>query len=250
MHDRTEWEMDRLTELVGRRVTADLDAPAWREGRFADWMARASRERAPNADRWDAARVAECARSARMRALIERLGVRRVHGAPEERPALASAPAHHAVDEAALAGCGAYLDLAAAAGAGRELWDSECESWVELPDDVPRGRYVALRVAGDSMAPLMHAGDVVLVRLGTRVVSDSVIVARRPDDGYVVKRVGKIRRGTIELLSLHPDYPPIDVPRDEQLIVGTVLLRWCAHEPAHAGDQRALEPPVAEDTAG
>ena len=250
MDDRTEWEMDQLTALVGRPAAADLGTPAWRESRFADWMARVARESAEPEDRWDASRIAECAHDARMRALLERLGVRRVRGVPEERPAEAIAPALHAVDEAAARGCGAYLDLAAAAGAGRELWDSECESWVEIPSDVPRGRYVALRVAGESMAPLMHGGDVVLVRLGTRVISDSVVVARRPDDGYVVKRVGKIRRRTIELLSLHPDFPPISVPRDEQLIVGTVLLRWCAHDGARGIAHRADGVPGTEDTTG
>jgi phage repressor protein C with HTH and peptisase S24 domain len=88
---------------------------------------------------------------------------------------------------------------------------------------------VALAISGESMEPLMHPGDIVLVKLGPTVAGDAVIVARRPDEGYVVKRVGKIRRTKVELLSLNPDFPPLLIPRREHLIVGTVLLRWCAH---------------------
>jgi SOS-response transcriptional repressor LexA len=155
--------------------------------------------------------------------------VRRLDHAPEERPAPVLGPLTDVIDRAAASGCTPYLDLAAAAGAGRELWDAECESWIELPPDVPRGRYVALAISGESMDPLMHPGDIVLVKLGPTVVGGTVIVARRPDEGYVVKRVGKIRRTGVELLSLNPDFPPLLIPRREHLIVGTVLLRWCAH---------------------
>jgi phage repressor protein C with HTH and peptisase S24 domain len=152
-----------------------------------------------------------------------------VDHAPEERPAPVLGLLTEVIDRAAASGCTPYLDLAAAAGAGRELWDAECESWIELPSDVPRGRYVALTIVGESMAPLMHPGDVVLVKLGPSIASDTVIVARRPDEGYVVKRVGKIRRTSVELLSLNPDFPALRIPRREHSIVGTVLLRWCTH---------------------
>jgi phage repressor protein C with HTH and peptisase S24 domain len=88
---------------------------------------------------------------------------------------------------------------------------------------------VALAISGESMEPLMHPGDVVLVKLGPGIASDTVVVARRPNEGYVVKRVGKIRRTSVELRSLNPDFPPLLIPRRDHLIVGTVLLRWCAH---------------------
>src|SRR5262249_34841855 len=120
-------------------------------------------------------------------------------------------------------------DLAVAAGAGRELWDEPCERWIALPEQAPPGQFVALAVAGDSMDPLLHAGDVILVRRGPELVRDTVVVARHPDDGYVVKRVGKLRRETVELLSLNEAYPPILIPRDESLVLGTVVLRWCSH---------------------
>jgi phage repressor protein C with HTH and peptisase S24 domain len=121
------------------------------------------------------------------------------------------------------------IELGIAAGVGRELWDEPAEAWVELPDDSPSGEYVALRIVGDSMAPLMHTGDTVLVRRGADVRRDTVIVARHPDDGYVCKRVSRILRDTIELSSLERGRSRIVIPRDPSYIVGTVLLVWCHH---------------------
>ena len=65
-----------------------------------------------------------------------------------------------------------------------------------------------------------HAGE---------LVPDSVVVARVPDGGYVVKRVGGIVGSRVELASLNAEYPPIVIPRDPSLVLGTVLLRWCTH---------------------
>ena len=121
------------------------------------------------------------------------------------------------------------VELGIAAGVGRELWDEPAEAWVELPNDTPAGEYVALRIVGDSMAPLMHTGDTVLVRRGADVKRDTVIVARHPDDGYVCKRVSRVRRTSIELASLAPGRPPIAIQRDARLVVGTVMLVWCTH---------------------
>lgn len=122
------------------------------------------------------------------------------------------------------------FDLGIAAGAGRVLWDEPCDSWVSIPAGLPRGRYVALTVKGDSMLPLLHSGDVVLVKLGPEAARDTVVVARRPDDGYVVKRVGRVTPGELELVSLNPDFPaPIVVDRAVGTVTGTVVLRWCGH---------------------
>lgn len=79
------------------------------------------------------------------------------------------------------------------------------------------------------MAPLLHTGDTVLVRLGKEVVRDTIILAQVPDAGYVVKRVGSVTRSRLELLSLDPAYPPIVVMREPGTVVGTVVLRWCPH---------------------
>lgn len=123
----------------------------------------------------------------------------------------------------------ALRDLAVAAGGGRELTDTDCDAVVPLPPDVPRGQYLALRVAGDSMEPLMHAGDTVLVKLHAAASEGDVVVARDPEHGYVVKTLGPTTRRGIELRSLNPAYPPMTVPRTRESVLGVVILRWCAH---------------------
>lgn len=124
--------------------------------------------------------------------------------------------------------------LSIAAGAGRELWDAECDSTIELPPDLARGRYVALAVTGDSMEPLMHSGDTVLVRVEERVRSGTVVVARDPDHGYVVKEVGRLTAAGIELRSLNRAYRPFVVPHAPGAVLGAVVLRWCPHPELHA----------------
>ena len=89
-----------------------------------------------------------------------------------------------------------------------------------------------LRVAargGGEHGPLLHTGDSVLVQVGNAVARDTVVLARVPDAGYVVKRVARVTRAELELQSLNDAFPPIVVPRDERTVVGTVVLRWCPH---------------------
>lgn len=116
--------------------------------------------------------------------------------------------------------------LAIAAGAGLELWDVECSRTVDVPEDIPRGRHLALRVSGDSMEPLIHSGDLVLVRIDDRAMPGTVVVARDPEHGYVVKEVGRLTSKEIELLSLNAAYPPLRVPLGAGAVLGTVVLRW------------------------
>jgi phage repressor protein C with HTH and peptisase S24 domain len=100
-----------------------------------------------------------------------------------------------------------------------------------LPDGVPRMRALALRISGESMVPLLHHGDTVLVELGTPVTKGCVVVARHPDDGYVCKRVHRVGRREVELASLNPAFGAVTIPRDERLVVGTVRAAWTAREP-------------------
>jgi SOS-response transcriptional repressor LexA len=80
------------------------------------------------------------------------------------------------------------------------------------------------------MAPAIHSGDMILVRLGGELVRGAIVVARADDDGYVVKRVGRsIGLHDIEMESLNPDYDPIRMPYDPSRVLGTVVMRWCDH---------------------
>ena len=141
---------------------------------------------------------------------------------------LSVAPRHEG-KRVARRGAVPVIELGIAAGVGRELWDERVEAWVELPAELPGGEYLALKIVGESMTPLMHTGDTVLIRVGGEVQRDTVVVARHPDDGYVCKRVNRLHGDAIELSSLEPGRPLITIPRDARLILGTVLLVWCQH---------------------
>jgi SOS-response transcriptional repressor LexA len=60
----------------------------------------------------------------------------------------------------------------------------------------------------------------------------TVVVARLPDHGYVVKEVCEISHEFLELRSLNPAYGPLRISRvdAEGAVLGTVLMRWCSHE--------------------
>jgi hypothetical protein len=193
------------------------------------WVAReheVSRDDSERMSMVDSERVAaEMGR--RIRA--ERAPLRRVERTAEMMIAPIAGTISQVLGEAIGRGSAPYLDLAVAAGAGRELWDEECEHWVHLPSGLAPGRYVALGVSGDSMTPLFHSHDVALVRLGDEVQVGHIVVARLPDDGFVVKQVGKLTRSAMVLESLNPDFAPIRVQRSPQHVLGTVVLRWCGH---------------------
>lgn len=205
-------------EAIGRALLADPMHAAWSDARFVDWLAAEAREGARRS--W---RLSASERRARGEAMMARAQARRLRVAQAGEAPIAD---RAALDDSRRA---AVVELGIAAGVGRELWDEPAEAWVEVPNDAPAGEYLALRIVGDSMAPLMHTGDTVLVRRGGDVQRDTVVVARHPDDGYVCKRVRRIRREAIELASLAPGRPAIVIPRDPRLIVGTVMLVWCSH---------------------
>jgi hypothetical protein len=228
---------DRLVTLAGRAAADALDeaeAPPRAHASFLDWLARELRARQDPAERWSPERLAGLAVEAQARLAARRVQVRRIDHAPRTRPAAVTGSIARVLVRAAAECCAPRLDLSIAAGAGRDLWDEPCEQWLELPPDLDvegqgaRG-FVALTVSGESMLPLLHPGDVVLVRLGPELVRDAVVVARRPDEGYVVKRVDDVGAGLVRLASLNPAFPPVTIPHDERLIVGTVVLRWCGH---------------------
>lgn len=231
MSDRHEWERDAAVWLTGRRIEAGLPP----SGSFTDprlilamsafraWQDAAEREA-------DAARFAEQVRE-RVAALGR--GVRRVDRAPEPAHPAVAGPLAPMILAAREAHAAPLVELGVAAGTGRELLDEPCDAWVTLPADLPPSRYVALRVVGDSMIPLLHSGDVVLVDLDLAVQPGAVAVARHPEHGYVVKRVARSGGGPgIALVSLNAAYPPLAFTPGTVALLGPVVLRWCAHSPA------------------
>ena len=224
--DAREHETDTLVALAAALAERSLESDP--DPRFLEWQAAELRaRRRPTAAAEHRAELR--ARRLASGALGARFGVRCLAAIPAARPAFVAGTLSRVIAPAADAGFAPRLELGIAAGAGRVLWDEPCDSWIAIPDDLPRGRYVALTVKGDSMLPLLHSDDVVLVRIGPEVARDAIVVARRADDGYVVKRVGRVGAASIELLSLNPEFEPTLIERGEGTVAGTVVLRWCGH---------------------
>lgn len=224
---------DLLVDLAAQAELLRPDSRFYTDPRLVAWIDRElnSPERAHEG--WSAERVRASAARIRSKVDAMRLRILPVEGAPPLEPAATAGTIPQVLGDASAAAAAPHLDLAAAAGVGRDLWDEPCDEWVRLPDDVPNGRYIALRVAGDSMSPVLHTGDTILVQLGPKVARGSVVLARLADGGYVVKRVARATRSLLQLASLNPSFPPVTVQRDEHTVVGTVVLRWCPHGPGN-----------------
>ena len=239
---------DALVRLVaatsGAAAAGERDAASpWDDPRFVAWWCSRARVRAAR----DAAQLSDeeylaAGVAFQARVMARQLAIQwHADGPALEEPAVAGPPAA-VLDLAAARGSAALVDLAVAAGVGRELWDEPAEAWLALAPSLgvepPPGRYLALRVSGDSMEPVMHTGDTVLVALGRPLRAGTVVVARRPDDGYVCKRVGRLRARVAELESLAPGRETIRIPRDERLVVGQVVAVWCHHAGGAGGAGR------------
>jgi SOS-response transcriptional repressor LexA len=234
--DRAEGDADdTLAEAVGRLLGGDAMSALWADRRFVEWLAVEAREQDRPGRRRTDRELARQGRAILTRLCARQLGVSRAIASPRLRPPSVSGAPGDVLALASRERAALVIELGVAAGAGRELWDEPAERWLDLPAAAPTGQYLAVKVAGDSMAPLMHTGDMVLVRLGAEVERNTVIVARHPDDGYVCKRVGAVRDGTIELTSLEPGRPAIAIPHDPRLVVGTVLMVWCEHGGSTSG---------------
>ena len=216
---------ERLAELIGQELTTDPAHPLWRDERFLAWLAVEAREEYERTHRLSDEEFRQRGEEFMARAQARKLGIIRERALATVRRNDTDRVRPRAVREGPVP----IVELGIAAGVGRELWDEPVSSWVEMPPNMPVGEYVALRIIGESMAPLMHTGDTVLVRVGSEARRDTVIVARHPDDGYVCKRVSRIRRDAIELSSLERGRPRIVIPREPSYVVGTVILVWCHH---------------------
>ena len=73
---------------------------------------------------------------------------------------------------------------------------------------------------------MLSPRDVILVRLDAVPVVDDLVVARLPDDGFVVKRVASLSGGSLELASFNPEYEPIVVGLHQASVLGTVIARF------------------------
>lgn len=236
-----EWERDAIAWLAGQCAAPVLpgdvaDASLSRAQEcFWEWLGRDAVSRMSPAER-DQTAAAANRLAAQLRLRLEPHQVRRVDHGPVEMRAPIQGATGLVLARARRMGAAPLVDLAVAAGAGRTLWDEPSESWVVVPSDqqLPDRRYVALRIVGDSMIPLLHSGDTILVDLDGEVRPGAILVARGADDGgatdgYVVKRVDAVTATTLQLSSLNPTFPGLAIPSDRRHVLGPVVLRWCAH---------------------
>lgn len=82
----------------------------------------------------------------------------------------------------------------------------------------------AIAVEGDSMEPLLRAGDEVLVDRRAQPFRDGIHVVRMGET-LLVKRVAALGSGRFALLSQNLAYPPQEVSADEIEIVGRVVWK-------------------------
>jgi phage repressor protein C with HTH and peptisase S24 domain len=219
--------LEELMSAVGREAELADRALAYQDEQFLYWLANDLRTGLDHEQRSDDDRAAaEFAQRALTRMKVRIAEKRLPRRQLRERPASINATLAHSVPAASRERCATILDLAVAAGSGRELWDEPCDRWLELPDDVPSGRCVALRVAGDSMAPILGPREVILIELDASPRVDDLVVARLPDQSHVVKRVASMKGSTIELASFNPEYESIFVAQDPSPVVGTVIARF------------------------
>ncbi|MGI8548001.1 MAG: S24 family peptidase [Gemmatimonadaceae bacterium] len=222
-----EPELTVLERLVGLAIDASGDNSAYEDERFVEWLLREAHARMTPAERIANERAADAV-VARVQPQLRarQVGEALLSSALKVRDATVIGDIRNVADAAAKEGCAAWLPaLAVAAGIGRELWDEQCDRWVELPKNLSRGRYIALAVAGDSMTPYLNDGDTILVDTRRKISNDCIVVARKPDDGYVVKYVSRLSRTTMELSSFNAEYTPFTIARDRNTMVGVVAAR-------------------------
>jgi repressor LexA len=109
-----------------------------------------------------------------------------------------------------------YADVAAGVGESQEERAAPRQE-LEVPRaliETDPGCY-ALRVVGDSMAPLFLAGDLVVVSPAATLVPGCIVAAFIEPDGDVIKRYRPSRNGAVELEPENPEYPVLMLGGDE-----------------------------------
>ncbi len=114
-------------------------------------------------------------------------------------------------------------NLPVSAGTGQFLDSSDFEL-VEVDDDVPYNTNFGVRVAGDSMEPEYHDGDIVWVQQCLELVSGEVGIFLHDGQAYL-KVFYKDKKG-VSLVSLNDAYAPIRIGEDDAFrVFGKVVGR-------------------------
>ena len=86
---------------------------------------------------------------------------------------------------------------------------TDIDQWEEISADTARrGKHIALRIKGASMAPYMEAGDIAIVRLQPDAESGEIAVVFVDGDSATVKKIKK-ENGGIWLLPINEMFPSV-----------------------------------------
>jgi len=221
-----------LIRIAGDALDVNGDCAAYENDNFAEWYEREVHGRISIADRQSGERLAQrIARGAQARIRAARIAASLPVRPFRARAAAVVGNINHVARAASESDCAPWVEsLAVAAGAGREIWDEPCEQWVELPAEFVGDGNLALTVTGDSMTPCLESGDVILVNTHKVVTRDCIVVARRAEDGYVVKHVTRCGRAALELSSFNRAYEPFTIERVPGAVVGVVVAKLARDE--------------------
>ena len=124
----------------------------------------------------------------------------------------------------------------AAAGPPRAVADDDIEgfcliyeSWAKRPSD-----YVAVRVKGDSMEPVLPDGSIVAIHLKSRSPGrlKGKIVAARHEGGVTIKELRRSESGEDWLLvPYNKEHSPLVIkPEEDNPIIGKIAWWWARQE--------------------
>ena len=122
-------------------------------------------------------------------------------------------------------------DVAASAGNGTHVEGEEVicnmafdRSFLKRMTDAQARDLAIIRVKGHSMEPTLLDDDHVLVDRTKANLSFDGLFVLRFDDALHVKRIGRsAKRGHVMVISDHPAYPDLDMPKEDLDVIGRVL---------------------------
>lgn len=86
---------------------------------------------------------------------------------------------------------------------------TDLDKWEEISADTARrGKHIALRIKGSSMAPYMEAGDIAIIRVQPDAESGTIAAVFVNGDSATVKKIKK-ENGGIWLLPINPLFPNV-----------------------------------------
>ncbi len=89
-----------------------------------------------------------------------------------------------------------------------------CEFVAISPELARMGEYCALRVKGQSMYPMFHDNDVVIIRVQSDVEDNDIVVAVEGRESATLKRL-KIQKNGILLMAENPEYDSLFYTKDQ-----------------------------------